>query len=106
MTFKISESILLLQNIWQKIPGKIGGSHDFQSMCYKFYGKCKIFLMAVDMIFKYGKRFRYAPSFNNLFVNGKKIRAVICLCVTHGEKSNNCTKILVLTDKVILSSSI
>ena len=32
--------------------------------CYKFYGKYKIFLMAVYMIFKYSKRFRFAPSFN------------------------------------------
>ena len=35
--------------------------------CYKFYGKCKVFLMAVYMIFKYGKRFRFAPSFNYYF---------------------------------------
>ena len=33
---------------------------------YQIYGKCKIFLMPVYMIFKYSKRFRYAPSFNNL----------------------------------------
>ena len=32
--------------------------------CHKIYGKCKIFLMAVFMIFKYSKRFRFAPSFN------------------------------------------
>ena len=45
--------------------GKVEGSHDFQSKwinyianCFKSYGKCKIFLMAVYMIFKYGKRFR------------------------------------------------
>ena len=54
---------------------KIGVSHDFQGKWinsianyYNFYGKCKIFLMAVYMIFKYGKRFRYAPSFNNIEV--------------------------------------
>ena len=32
------------------------------------YGKYKIFLMAVYMIFKYSKRFCFAPSFNNLYV--------------------------------------
>jgi hypothetical protein len=32
--------------------------------CYKFYCKHKIFLMAICMIYKYGKRFRFAPSFN------------------------------------------
>ena len=32
----------------------------YQKMC-----KCKIFLMAVYMIFKYSKRFRFPPSFNN-----------------------------------------
>ena len=45
MTFKVSESILLLKKA-------------------KNLGKYKIFLMAVYMIFKYGKRFRCAPSFN------------------------------------------
>ena len=33
--------------------------------CFKIYGKCKIFLMAVYMIFKYSKRFRFAPLFND-----------------------------------------
>ena len=46
MTFKVSESILLLKKA-------------------KNLGKYKIFQMAVYMIFKYGKRFRFAPSFNN-----------------------------------------
>ena len=32
--------------------------------CYKFLCKHKIFLTGVYMIFKYGKRFRFAPSFN------------------------------------------
>ena len=45
MTFKVSESILMLKNA-------------------KNLGKYKIFLMAVYIIFKYGKRFRFAPSFN------------------------------------------
>ena len=34
---------------------------------YKIYGKCKIFLMGVVISFKYGKRFRFASSFNNFF---------------------------------------
>ena len=34
--------------------------------CFKFYGKYKIFLMPVYMIYFYSKRFRFAPSFNNL----------------------------------------
>jgi hypothetical protein len=46
ITFKVSESILMLKKA-------------------KNLGKYKIFLMAVYMIYKYGKRFRYAPSFNN-----------------------------------------
>ena len=43
MTFKVSESIweLKMQNIWANIS-----------------------IMAVYMIFKYSKRFRFAPSFN------------------------------------------
>ena len=45
MTFKVSESILMLKKA-------------------KNLGKYKIFLMAVYIIFKYGKRFRFAPSFN------------------------------------------
>ena len=32
---------------------------------YKKMCKCRIFLMAVYMNFKYGKRFCFAPSFNN-----------------------------------------
>ena len=32
---------------------------------YKIYGKCDIFLMGVVISSKYGKRFRFAPSFNN-----------------------------------------
>ena len=32
--------------------------------CHKIYCKCKIFLTCVFMIFKYSKRFRFAPSFN------------------------------------------
>ena len=31
---------------------------------YTFSCKYKIFLMAICMIYKYGKRFRFAPSFN------------------------------------------
>ena len=46
MTFKVSESILMLKKA-------------------KNLGKYKIFLMAVYIIFKYGKRFRFAPSFND-----------------------------------------
>ena len=45
MTIKVSESILGLKKA-------------------KNLGKYKIFLMAVYMIFKYSKRFRFAPSFN------------------------------------------
>jgi hypothetical protein len=45
MTFKVSESTLGLKKA-------------------KKLGKYKIFLMTVYIIFKYGKRFRYAPSFN------------------------------------------
>ena len=49
----------------------------YKTCCYQFYCwkihqkmcKCKIFLMAVCMIFKYSKRFRFAPSFNNKRVN-------------------------------------
>jgi hypothetical protein len=52
MAFKVSESIS--ESIWElKKEGK---------KC----GKYKIFLMTVYIIFKYGKRFRYAPSFNNV----------------------------------------
>ena len=46
MEFKASESILGLKKA-------------------KNLGKYNIFLMAVYLIFKYGKRFRFAPSFNN-----------------------------------------
>ena len=46
MTLKVSESIFMLK-------------------CQKIWGKYKIFLMAVYMIFKYSKRFHFAPSFNN-----------------------------------------
>jgi hypothetical protein len=45
MTFKVCESTLGLKKA-------------------KNLGKYKIFLMTVYMIYKYGKRFRYAPSFN------------------------------------------
>ena len=34
--------------------------------CHKIYCKYKIFVMAVYLIFKYGKRFRFAPSFDKL----------------------------------------
>ena len=58
--------------------GEIGGSHDFQNkwinsiaICFKFYGKCKIFLMALYMIFKHSKRFSFAPSFNKPCWNSK-----------------------------------
>ena len=34
--------------------------------CFKFLCKHKIFLTPVYMIFKYGKRFRFAPSFNQI----------------------------------------
>ena len=33
--------------------------------CLKIYCKYKVFFTPVYMIFKYGKRFRCAPSFNN-----------------------------------------
>ena len=36
--------------------------------CYKFLCKHKIFLTWVYMIFKYGKRFRFAPSLNYLYI--------------------------------------
>ena len=49
MTSKVSESILMLKKA-------------------KNLGKYKIFLMAVYMIFKYGKRWSEAESFNNNFV--------------------------------------
>ena len=45
MTFKVSESILMLKKA-------------------KNLGKYKIFLMPVYMIYFYSKRFRFAPSFN------------------------------------------
>ena len=55
--------------VWQKNP-------DFQAnliaitccnqlWCYKKTCKHKIFVMAVYMIFKYSKRFHFAPSFDN-----------------------------------------
>ena len=61
----------MLQNLWQNMslhlidPTAITCCVNFGARCYKIYGKCKNFLMAVCMIFKYSKRFRYAPSFNN-----------------------------------------
>ena len=36
--------------------------------CYKFYCKHKIFFTHIYKIFKYGKRFRYAPSFNKPYL--------------------------------------
>ena len=55
MTFKVSESILMLKKA-------------------KNLGKYKIFLMAVYIIFKYGKRFRFAPSFNypKIFIKSQR----------------------------------
>ena len=56
----------LPQNLWQNFAcvasEKKTSSQKWS--CHKIYGKCKIFLMAVYLIFKYGKRFRCAPSFN------------------------------------------
>ena len=60
MTFKVSESILMLKKA-------------------KNLGKYKIFLMAVYIIFKYGKRFRFAPSFNNWVLTYKDIAVQIQL---------------------------
>ena len=62
----------MLQNLWQNMslhlidPTAITCCVNFGARCYKIYGKCKNFLMAVYMIFKYSKRFRYAPSFNKM----------------------------------------
>ena len=39
--------------------------------------KCKIFLMAVYMIFKYSKRFRFAPSFNNYTESTKQMEETL-----------------------------
>ena len=60
-----------LQNLWQDFTcleqeKKKTSSQKWGS--YKIYGKCNIFLMAVYLIFKYSKRFRFAPSFKNMHV--------------------------------------
>ena len=49
---------------------------NFGARCYKIYGKCKIFLMPVYMIFKYSKRFRYAPSFNKNVLKEESVKNV------------------------------
>ena len=71
MTFKVSESISLL-----KKAKKLGKNRWYVVRTFnvsesisllknaKNLGKHKIFLMAVYIIFKYSKRFRFAPSFN------------------------------------------
>ena len=60
-----SQKMELSQNLWQ-IACVASKKNSFLKKwsCHKIYGKCKIFLMAVFMIFKYSKRFRFAPSFN------------------------------------------
>jgi hypothetical protein len=66
---------------------------------YKIYGKCKNFLMAVYMIFKYSKRFRFTPSFNYPIVchnfnakNATKKAAKYYPIVCHYFKAKNATK--------------
>ena len=46
----------------------IGKKTSYQKWsCLKFLSEHKIFLTPVYMVFKYSKRFRFAPSFNKLF---------------------------------------
>ena len=67
----------LLQNLWQKyepvsrlLINLISITYMLQPFlglenCFKFYGKCKIFLMSVYMIFKYSKH-QISPFIHNL----------------------------------------
>ena len=78
------QSTLVLKNLpklWQKYKPVSRFLYNLTSITccsqlqcqkiYQIYGKCNIFLMAVYMIFKYSKRFRYAPSFNYNSFRGK-----------------------------------
>ena len=54
--------------------------------CFKIYGKYKVFLMTVYMIFKYSKRFRFAPSFNQkikFWILTQKLHIHIYLATQH-----------------------
>ena len=54
-------------DLWQNIT--LQYAHDFKAgFVTKFMANRSFFLMAVYMIFKYSKRFRFAPSFNNSIV--------------------------------------
>ena len=59
----------LSQNLWQDFTFVEKDKQTFYQKwsCHKIYGKYKIFLMAVYMIFKYGKRFRFANLKLNFF---------------------------------------
>ena len=61
----------------------------------KFIAKVRFFLMAVYMIFKYSKRFRFAPSFNKLcqscdLVIKKKDKEYMLTWVMNAMKSRSC----------------